>query len=75
MREIAGNRPCEGAGLMPPDDDPLWYDRVESDEAPGFAVRALAGAFVAGAFAYRVAGSLSLMLQRGVFLAFRDVKP
>ena len=60
---------------MIPDDDPLWYDRAEPDEAPGFAVWMLAGTFAVGEFASRMARSLSRTLRRGVFLAFRDVKP
>ena len=75
LREIAGNRPCQGTDLMIPDDDPLWYDRAEPDEPLGPTVWILMGAFVVGEFAYKLATGYLRTLRVGIVMAFRDVKP
>ena len=75
MREIVGHQPCQGAGLMIPDEDPLWYDREEPDEAPGLTVRILIATMVAIEIVIMLTTAISRTLRIGVVSAFRDVKP
>ena len=71
----AGYQARKSADLMIPDDDPLWYDHAEPDEAPGFTVWVLIGAFAAVTFIRASTTALFRALRIGLVAAFRDVKP
>lgn len=53
---------------MEPDDDPLWYDRVESDDSIGALEMALIAAFAVAEFFHATVMALSrIFILRGSF--------
>ena len=60
---------------MPPDEDPLWYDRSEPDEPLGIFAMVLIGTFAVLEFLCLGVVALFHLLKGGIAVALRDAKP